>query len=70
MLMISINLHHLGIPLTLVTVAAIAKSLTEFCFKIHYKLWEVWIRFRVYDPNDPINILTIWIANLEPFLAR
>ena len=55
MLIISINFHHLGIPLTLVTVAAIAKSLTEFCFKIHYKLWEVWIRFRVCDPNDPIK---------------
>lgn len=36
----------IGIPLTLVTVANIAKFISEIVFHVHYKLWKTWVRFR------------------------
>ncbi|KAE9548623.1 hypothetical protein FO519_008168 [Halicephalobus sp. NKZ332] len=36
----------IGIPLTLVTVANIAKFISEIVFHVHYKLWGMWVKFK------------------------
>lgn len=42
----------LGIPLTLVTVANVAKFISESIFFIHYKLWLLWMRFKNKSNNS------------------
>uniref|UniRef100_A0AC35U6T9 Fibronectin type-III domain-containing protein n=1 Tax=Rhabditophanes sp. KR3021 TaxID=114890 RepID=A0AC35U6T9_9BILA len=36
----------IGIPLTLVTVANVAKFISETVFLCHYELWKYWMRFK------------------------
>ncbi|VDM46947.1 unnamed protein product [Toxocara canis] len=36
----------IGIPLTLVTVANVAKFISEMVFRIHYELWKLWMRWK------------------------
>ncbi|KAK6058732.1 Ion channel [Cooperia oncophora] len=36
----------IGIPLTLVTVANVAKFISETIFLIHYELWKYWMRWK------------------------
>uniref|UniRef100_A0A0K0DT04 Fibronectin type-III domain-containing protein n=1 Tax=Strongyloides stercoralis TaxID=6248 RepID=A0A0K0DT04_STRER len=36
----------IGIPLTLVTVANVAKFISETVFVCHYELWKMWMRFK------------------------
>uniref|UniRef100_A0A0M3I3K6 Ion channel n=1 Tax=Ascaris lumbricoides TaxID=6252 RepID=A0A0M3I3K6_ASCLU len=36
----------IGIPLTLVTVANIAKFISETVFRLHYELWRLWMRWK------------------------
>ncbi|KAI6198999.1 Ion transport 2 and Fibronectin domain containing protein [Aphelenchoides besseyi] len=36
----------IGIPLTLVTVANVAKFLSESVFLIHYQIWKVWLNIK------------------------
>lgn len=40
------QLCALGIPLTLVTIANLAKFISETVFIIHYHAWRLWLRFK------------------------
>ncbi|CAI4226360.1 unnamed protein product [Auanema sp. JU1783] len=48
----------IGIPLTLVTVANVAKFISESVFLIHYEIWKSWMRWQARkkgtDPNAPM----------------
>lgn len=43
------NKIFIGIPLTLVTVANVAKFVSEIIFIIHYEIWKLWIRIKNYN---------------------
>ncbi|KAL3122999.1 hypothetical protein niasHT_006399 [Heterodera trifolii] len=43
----------IGIPLTLVTVANVAKFFSEFVFFLHFKIWEICGRFRNFGRPSP-----------------
>uniref|UniRef100_A0A7E4V6C2 Fibronectin type-III domain-containing protein n=1 Tax=Panagrellus redivivus TaxID=6233 RepID=A0A7E4V6C2_PANRE len=43
----------IGIPLTLVTVANIAKFISESVFHVHYYLWTLWMRFKNRNSREP-----------------
>uniref|UniRef100_A0A1I7YKZ4 TWiK family of potassium channels protein 7 n=1 Tax=Steinernema glaseri TaxID=37863 RepID=A0A1I7YKZ4_9BILA len=52
----------IGIPLTLLTVANIAKFISETIFLVHYELWKIWMRWKqkgkdivVEDSRDMFN---------------
>ncbi|KAE9416805.1 hypothetical protein Angca_004049, partial [Angiostrongylus cantonensis] len=42
----------IGIPLTLVTVANVAKFISETIFLIHYELWKYWIRWKAQRKGE------------------
>jgi hypothetical protein len=49
-------------------VATIAKTATEFCFNIHYSLWECWMRLKV-RPHSFKFSLTSSIPSITHFRA-
>ncbi|KAF7634699.1 hypothetical protein Mgra_00005847 [Meloidogyne graminicola] len=46
----------IGIPLTLVNVANVAKFFTEFVFFLHYKFWAIWGHLKNLFKNRHVNI--------------
>ncbi|KAH7718589.1 Protein TWK-30, partial [Aphelenchoides avenae] len=42
----SIGFGYVCIPLTLVTVANVAKFVSESVFMVHYELWKIWMRYK------------------------
>ncbi|KIH64596.1 hypothetical protein ANCDUO_05090 [Ancylostoma duodenale] len=45
----------LGIPLTLVTVANVAKFISETIFLVHYELWKYWCRWKAKRKGQELN---------------
>ncbi|EYC30729.1 hypothetical protein Y032_0004g1740 [Ancylostoma ceylanicum] len=45
----------IGIPLTLVTVANVAKFISETIFLIHYELWKYWCRWKAKRKGQELN---------------
>ncbi|KHJ97635.1 fibronectin type III domain protein [Oesophagostomum dentatum] len=53
----------IGIPLTLVTVANVAKFISETIFLIHYELWKYWCRWKAKRKGEDVT-------NEEPLFAE
>ncbi|RCN37390.1 Ion channel [Ancylostoma caninum] len=45
----------IGIPLTLVTVANVAKFISETIFLVHYELWKYWCRWKAKRKGEELN---------------
>ncbi|XGW12291.1 hypothetical protein V3C99_013191 [Haemonchus contortus] len=45
----------IGIPLTLVTVANVAKFISETIFLIHYELWKYWMRWKARRKGEEVT---------------